>query len=338
MDLLQHFFENAHYKMIAVGNKAVSKRIALATGQIQVNEVAFKHIQQNTLPKGNALALAEIAGIIGAKKVTEILPLCHPIPLEQVVIKSELSETDKTVRIFALVSATAKTGVEMEALSAVNAALLCIYDLCKMYGQDMVMTNSRLLYKEGGKGDKLGSIEHLPPELKTLLTPKKPLKGVRCAIITLSDRASQGEYTDRAGMYLMDRLSHLGSENIIYHCIADEPVQLRQQIDEILRVHQCDIIFTCGGTGIAPRDKTTDTIKPLLDYEIPGVAELLRIYGANFTEFSWLSRSVVGVLNNTLLITFPGSESGVKQGLVAIEKLLPHAICILHGGNHDQLP
>lgn len=337
MNVLQNFFEQSHYKMIPVGKKAISKRIALASGTIQLNEIAFNHVQHHTLPKGNALALAEIAGIIGAKKTAEILPLCHPLPLEQVVIKTELSPMDRSVRVFALVSATAKTGVEMEALLAVNAALLCIYDLCKMYGQDMQITNTQLLYKEGGKSDKIGSLSHLPTELKMLLDQKLSLQNIRCAVVTVSDRASKGKYNDQSGLWLMNRLKQLGSENIVYRCIADDPQQIRQHIQDILKTHPCDIIFTAGGTGIAPRDKTIDTIKPLLDYEIPGVAELLRGYGANFTEFSWLSRSIVGVIDKTLLVTLPGSETGVKQCLMALEKILPHAISMLHGGNHDHL-
>jgi molybdenum cofactor biosynthesis protein MoaC len=335
MKLLNDFFAGAHYNMIAVGNKATTKRIALASGHIHVNNIIFQHIKNNTLPKGNVLALAEIAGIMGAKKTAEILPLCHPLPLEQVAVKTVLVEADCKVQVFAVVSATAKTGVEMEALSAVNAALLCIYDLCKMYGQDMVLNNSRLLYKEGGKSEKIGAIEYLPEELKCLLSEPRPYQDISCAIVTISDRAARGEYADKSGEYLRTQLTQLSDKPVHYAVVADECETISATIKALSQSGVIDIIFTTGGTGIGKRDRTIEAIKPLLNYEIPGLAELLRSHGANFTNFAWLSRQIAGVIHKTLIVTFPGSETGVKQCFSVIEKLLPHAHHILNGGGHD---
>lgn len=140
--------EQSHFHMIDVGEKIPTYRLAVASGKISVGEKAFFLIKNKQLPKGDPLILAEIAGIQGAKKTADIIPLCHPLPLEQIEVTLQLEEDNHAIIATAFVSTTSKTGVEMEALSAVNAALLTVYDLTKIIEPHLIISNIRLLLKK----------------------------------------------------------------------------------------------------------------------------------------------------------------------------------------------
>ena len=140
-----------HYYMIDVGNKIPSNRKALAYGRIAVNDEIARRIRTQTIPKGCPLQLAEIAGTMASKQTATILPLCHPLALDQSLVRCHLDPHNAQVEVLCMVSTTGKTGVEMEALVGVHAALLCVYDLCKMFDHAMHIKESYLLYKLGGK-------------------------------------------------------------------------------------------------------------------------------------------------------------------------------------------
>ena len=140
-----------HFSMADVADKAVTRRRALAVGEILVGAEAFSMIRNKTLPKGDALALAEFAGIVAAKQTPNLIPLCHPISLNRVAIHSQLDESSYSVRLFALAEIDAKTGVEMEALCGLNIALLTVWDLSKPVNAALQISNVKLLAKTGGK-------------------------------------------------------------------------------------------------------------------------------------------------------------------------------------------
>ena len=140
-----------HFKMIDVGRKRPTRRRAIACGTIRMNREAFIAVRDGTLPKGNVLALAEAAGITGAKKTPDLIPMCHTLPLDQVTIHCDLQEEENSVIVYAQAVAFAKTGVEMEALAGVNAALLTIWDLTKGTDPNLAIGDVRLLVKTGGK-------------------------------------------------------------------------------------------------------------------------------------------------------------------------------------------
>jgi cyclic pyranopterin phosphate synthase len=140
-----------NFKMIDVGRKRPTRRRAVACGKIKMNREAFEAVRDGTLPKGNVLALAEAAGIVGAKKTPDLIPMCHTLPLDQVTIHCDLNAADHSVTVYAQAAAFAKTGVEMEALAGVNAALLTIWDLTKGTDPNLSIEGVRLLVKTGGK-------------------------------------------------------------------------------------------------------------------------------------------------------------------------------------------
>ena len=150
-DVLTHFDAQGQAHMVDVAGKSSTRRIAVATGRIEMLPATLALIQSGTAKKGDVLGIARIAGIQGAKKTSDLIPLCHPIGLTRVAVDFEVLTADNAVVCTATAETIGQTGVEMEALTAVQVALLTIYDMCKAADRGMVMTDVKLLEKQGGK-------------------------------------------------------------------------------------------------------------------------------------------------------------------------------------------
>lgn len=155
--------------MADVAAKPVTHRLALATGKIIVGETAFKHLKNRSLPKGDALALAEFAGIQAAKQTSSLIPLCHPISLNRVSIHTRLRPDELAVEVYAVAEINAQTGVEMEALCGLNIALLTIWDLTKPINAALEITDVKLLFKSGGKRGDWVHPDGLPAAARAIL-------------------------------------------------------------------------------------------------------------------------------------------------------------------------
>ncbi|MBN8531481.1 MAG: bifunctional molybdenum cofactor biosynthesis protein MoaC/MoaB [Alphaproteobacteria bacterium] len=320
--------------MIDVGAKPVTYRLAAASGEIAVGPEAFALIRDRKLPKGDVLTLAEIAGIQGAKKACEMIPLCHPMGLDMVRVTMELLPETHSVRVYCLASVHAKTGIEMEALAGVNAALLTIWDLTKMVEANLRIGHVRLLAKKGGKSGLWLNPEGVPAWIGELFAPPVApgLQGRKAAVLTLSDRAASGEYADDSGRLLKETLEAFGCLICDYRIIPDEREGIAAAVKEMIGAHAPDVLVTTGGTGVSGRDVTPEALTPLFDKPIPGVGELLRLDGAQYTPLSWSSRAVGGVIGRTLVVTLPGNPGAVREGLSALlPKLVPHLIRIIRG-------
>jgi len=145
-----HFNDEGRARMVDVGEKPLTKRVAVAAGRVLVNEETFALIRSGGMKKGDVLTVAQIAGVMGAKRTPDLIPMCHPILMDGIDLKLWLDEARLSVEIRAEVSCGGKTGVEMEALCAVSTAALTVYDMCKAVQKDMVITDIRLLRKSGG--------------------------------------------------------------------------------------------------------------------------------------------------------------------------------------------
>ena len=145
-----HFNAAGKAKMVDVGAKDITRRTAVAAASVLVNAETFALIKSGGMKKGDVLTVAQIAGIMGAKKTAELIPMCHPLFINGADLRLTLNETACAVEIEATVSCTGRTGVEMEALTAASVAALTVYDMCKAVQRDMVITNLRLLQKTGG--------------------------------------------------------------------------------------------------------------------------------------------------------------------------------------------
>jgi len=145
-----HFNDEGRAKMVDVGEKPETTRVAIASGRVLVNSECFELIKTGGMKKGDVLTVAQVAGIMGAKKTSEIIPMCHPVFVNGINLELSLDENKKSVEVTAYVTCDGKTGVEMEALTAVSTACLTIYDMCKAVQKDMVISDIRLLKKTGG--------------------------------------------------------------------------------------------------------------------------------------------------------------------------------------------
>ena len=148
---LTHLDEHGSAKMVDVGDKDVTSREAVALGHVSIQPETLRLIKEGLMKKGDVLTIAQLAGIMGAKKTSELIPLCHPLPLDRVEVDLELNEAEKRINITATAKTTARTGVEMEALTAVSVAALTLYDMCKSVDRSMRIEAVRLIKKSGGR-------------------------------------------------------------------------------------------------------------------------------------------------------------------------------------------
>lgn len=325
----------AQFRMIDVGHKRVTRRRAVAEGRIVVGRAAFKKIQEKSLEKGDVLALAEIAGIQGAKKTPDLLPMCHTLPIDQVTVHC-VPEAPDAIRIYAQVAAHAKTGVEMEALMAVQTALATVWDLVKGTTPDLMIEDVRLLVKEGGKGGLWINPDGIPDWLAAQCSPQKPLKGLKAAVIVMSDRAAAGRYEDKSGPALKDILFANGAQVSSVTVLPDSAEKLAPHLKKMTQKQGTDVIIVSGGTGFSARDITPETLAKTCDRLLPSLGDMLRQDGAQVTPKAWLSRSTAGVLKGTLVIALPGSPKAVTEGMAALLPVLPHAVDMIRGGSkHD---
>ncbi len=155
MKKLSHLDESGRARMVDVSQKADTRRVAVAKGEVLMRHETLALIHQGEMEKGDVLAVAQVAGIMAAKRTAELIPLCHSLPLSDIKLDLDLDEEASSVQITATVKTTAKTGVEMEALTAVSVAALTLYDMCKAIDRGMRLTNIRLVRKSGGKSGEI---------------------------------------------------------------------------------------------------------------------------------------------------------------------------------------
>ena len=161
-DWAEEIFKKNSFNMVNISQKKETFRRALASGKIFVGKEIFDLIKNKKMPKGDPITLAEISAVLGVKKTSELIPLCHPLPIDHTETKIIMHDKDNSLEVFCVVSAVAKTGVEMEAIMGVNTALITIYDLSKIVNPHLKIDNIKLLIKEGGKSGLWTNPDGLP--------------------------------------------------------------------------------------------------------------------------------------------------------------------------------
>ncbi len=316
------------FQMVDVGGKTPTRRRALATGSLRMGRAAFALLKSGRLPKGDALALGQAAGILAAKRAPEHIPLCHPLPLERVDVRFLLDANLPGVRAQCEAAAFAKTGVEMEALSGVAAALLAVYDVVKQVDPALTISDVRLEVKEGGKS---GVWRH-PQSAKrpTMAGHSASKKLGRAAVLTVSDTRSRK--TDVGGPLLAQGLRQLGFKTAKPAIVPDDRQKISAAVARLSESH--DVVALTGGTGLSPRDVTPEAAAAACDRDIPGFGEALRALGAQKTPLARLSRGGAWLRGRCVVVALPGSPSGVRDGLQVLSELLPHALHVARGGGH----
>ncbi len=301
--------------MIDISDKIETKRTAIAESRLQAREETIQRIVKGDTPKGDVLNIAKAAALLAAKKTPEFIPHCHPLAIDKIEVTFEPDATE--IRIRTLVRTIGRTGVEMEALTAASIAALTIYDMAKGIDPEMVIGETRLVEKRGGKSD----------YIETFLKP------IRAAVLVTSDSVSSGKKEDKSGKIICEAMKKFPVNVEQYEIVPDEKEQIEKKILSWVK-EGVQLVLTTGGTGLGPRDITIDTVRQLITREAPGIAETMRSFGQRRTPYAMLSRSVVGVRDKTLIITLPGSAKGVAESIAAIFPNVLHAFNMMGGGGH----
>jgi cyclic pyranopterin phosphate synthase len=302
--------------MVNITKKSNTLRIAIATATVKVSkQETIDAIEQRKIPKGDVFEFARAAGLFGVKKTSDVIPDCHPLPIEYTAITYEI--VGLTIIITVEVRTIYKTGVEVEAMHGASVTALTMYDMLKPIDKGVEIENIRLLKKSGGKSD-----------LKNAKFPE-----LKAAIVVCSDSIFENKAQDSSGKAIISRLTQWGINAEKYEIVPDEMNVIRDKASELSKSGFQLIIFT-GGTGLSPRDVTPEAIAPLIDRNIDGIMETVRRYGQERMPYAMLSRGVAGFIGETLVLTFPGSKSGVEESMDALFPQVLHLFKVIKGEKH----
>jgi cyclic pyranopterin monophosphate synthase len=274
--------------------KAVAEAIVLVSSQQTIDA-----IQQRKVPKGDVFEMAKTAGLFGVKRTSDMIPDCHPLPVEFTAVRYQVEGLK--VKIEVEVHTIYKTGVEVEAMHGASVVALTMYDMLKPIDKGVEIEHIRLLSKSGGKSD----------------YGKNAPQGLKAVVIVCSDLIYNEKKENKSGNYIVEQLRSFGVDEIAHETVPDE-----QQVisDKLMKYHQENygLIIFSGGTGLSVRDVTPEAVRSLLDVEIEGIMEASRSYGQQRTPHAMFSRGIAGLRGQTLVLTLPGSSNGIKESMNAL--------------------
>ncbi len=302
--------------MINITHKQSTHRKAIAQAIVRVSQQAtIDAVVNKQVPKGDVFEMAKVAGLFAAKRTSDMIPDCHPLPIEHASVAYEIMGLDIIVKM--TIETIYKTGVEVEAMHAASVVALTMYDMLKPIDKEISIEQIKLIEKKGGKSDFLN----------------KETQALRAAVIVCSDSIFKGTHHDEAGKAIIEKLKNCGIVGEDFAVIPDEKELIQEKVKEYQEKHFDLLIFT-GGTGLSPRDITTEALTEIIDRRIPGVEETMRSYGQLRTPYAMLSRSVAGYAGKLLVLGLPGSTRGAAESMDALFPHLLHLFRVSNGARH----
>jgi cyclic pyranopterin phosphate synthase len=298
-----------------ISEKPATLRIARAVARLTARPGTVRAVKSGRTPKADPVGVAKIAAIQGAKLTSLLIPFCHQIPVDGISVS--VTAGASWFDIETEVTAVWKTGVEMEALTAAAAAALTLYDMLKPIDRTLAIGKIRLTHKSGGKSSHRGDG-----------------RGLRAAVIVLSDSISAGRGKDRSGKILVGGMRELGARVPVYRVLPDEKAAIAGALTELVDRRRLDLVICSGGTGVGPRDVTPGAIAGLIDRRLHGVEAAFFSYGQERTPTAMFSRCIAGTRKKSIILGLPGSPGAAKDAMNALFPALFHLIPVMKGRRH----
>lgn len=303
--------------MVNITHKTDSLRQAVASAVVTVSrQETIDAIVNRQVPKGDVFEFSRAAGLLAIKKTSDVIPDCHPLPVEYAAITHEIDGLRIIVRVE--VHTIYKTGVEVEAMHGASITALTMYDMLKPLDKGIEISAIKLDRKKGGKTDFTYAY---PDQLKI-------------AVIICSDSVAAGKNPDKTGDVMTQKLAKFNLTPTLRTAIPDEVEAIQAKARE-LHSEGCQLALFAGGTGLSPRDVTPEALTPLLDRQIPGIMETARAYGQQRMPYAMLSRGISGFMGSMLVLTLPGSPRGAEETMDALFPYILHVFKVAEGVRHS---
>ncbi|MBF6619960.1 MAG: bifunctional molybdenum cofactor biosynthesis protein MoaC/MoaB [Patulibacter sp.] len=360
--VLPHLRPDGGATMVDVGAKPVTARRAVAAAVVTMAPATAALVQRGDLPKGDVLGTARLAGIMAAKRVPDLVPLAHPLPLTKVDVRIAVAAEAGEVRIETEVRTVGQTGIEIEAMTAALIAAINVYDMVKGVERGVEISTVRLIHKSGGRtGDfdaptpwdgplataSAGADDPTGPSAEpgvsvpgATAAPSPPTPAprdarrpvdppIRIALLTVSTSRADGPADDPGSVALRALAEALGGQVAVADRVRDDRAAIAARIAAFADDDGVDVVLTAGGTGMTVDDVTPEATLDACDRQVPGIAEALRLASRQHTHAWPLSRGVAAARGRTLVVNLPGSPKAAAEAEPVLAPVLDHVVRLL---------